>query len=143
MGELNSDDIKSSAQELADLFLGFAGAVRTYASDHFDELSPEQRNDLKSRVVQFEDLHDEFAADDIDEKLAQVASKVTDLKTATTKAQNALKTVVRIEVATRIVGGVLDAAQCAAGGDLGGTAQKLADLFGSLGDGADSATAHS
>jgi len=135
------DDIKTSAQDLAELFLRFADTVRAYWREHYDELSQEQLNDLKSRVVQFEDMHDRFAADAIAETLVQVASQMKDLQAATVKANAAVKTVNRIEDVTRILAGVLGAAECAAAGDLGGTADRIADLVGSLLPSGDTATA--
>jgi DNA repair exonuclease SbcCD ATPase subunit len=126
------DELAIASEELAEVFDGFADTVRVYQRAHWDELSGDQQADLQERINHFEDLSERFAADAIQEELAKVRSQVQDLRTQTAKAKQALKTLTRIQDVTKIVGAVLAAAEAAACGDLGGTADKLADLAGML-----------
>jgi chromosome segregation ATPase len=136
------DEHNSAAEELAEVLDGFAQAVRTYLRAHWDELSTNERDDLKAHIDHFEDLHERFAADAIQETLAGLESQIQDLRVKTVSAQQALKTLTRIEDATKIISAVLGAAESAVCGDVGGTADKLADLAVALIPTDGTATAH-
>jgi hypothetical protein len=139
-------EVGVASAQVADTLGRMASGFRAFYRAHFDELTPDERTDAESYIYRLEDLRERFAGDAIQEELDSVAPQLSELSRVTGQADQAVRTLTRIEDVTKIVCGVLAAAECASSGDLGGTVDKLADLADLLPTkpdaASDTATAH-
>lgn len=121
-------DLKSYADELADMFLASAEELRAYWRAHVGELPADQDQQLRDKIFQLENLHDQFSAEGIAECLAKVQSNLQELTALTAESKNVLKRLQGIQQVTLVATALLDAGSAAACGDLEGTAGKLGAL---------------
>jgi hypothetical protein len=120
------------AQELADLFTRLAGAVDTYRSAHYDELSPQQRLDLEEHIQRLYDFHDEFAGDVIQNTIDAMHGDLAKLTSITQRAGDALRHLKSIEQIVSVISAAALLAEAIATGAYGEIPEAVRSLAQAL-----------
>lgn len=121
------------ARELAALFSQMADTVDAYRTQHFSELSLQDRVRLEEKIQQLEDIHDRFEALAIGDTLQAIQTDLNQITAVTTQAKDSLK---RLETVRQIIGVVSAAAELGAdiaSGDYGAIPQAIEDLTAAVG----------
>lgn len=116
------------ARQLADLFASMSETVDNYRLQHFETLTPSQREDLEQTIQRLDDLHDEFTSAAIADTLNAIRSDLDQIAAVTTDAQQALKHLNDFATIVNIVAAATELGEDIATADYGAIPQAIKDI---------------
>ncbi len=127
------------ARELANLFSQMADTVDAYRTQHFGDLSLQDRVRLEGEIQQLEDIHDRFEAIAIEDTLQAIESDLNRITNVTVQAKNSLGHLKTVQEIITVVSAAAELGADITSGDYGDIPQAIKDLAGVIsGDSDDS-----
>ncbi len=117
------------ARQLANLFAQMSEAVDAYRTQHFVELTPEQRQELEDRIQQLDDIHDRFTETAIEDTLNSIKGDLDRITAVTTHAQQSLAHLNSVGEVIRVVSAASALAEVILTADYGAIPQAIEDLI--------------
>jgi|GEM_PF-2914722 len=116
------------ARKLADLFANMAQSVDAYRSQHFEELSPDDRARLEDCIQKLDDSHDKFTAVAIQDTLNAIQDDLDRVVSVTTQAEQALKHLKTVAEISKVVSAAAELAMTIATADYGAIPSAIQDV---------------
>jgi hypothetical protein len=117
------------ARELANLFSQMADTVDAYRSQHFTELSLQDRVRLEGEIQQLEDIHDRFESVAIEDTLKGIQSDLNQITTVTSQAKDSLNRLTAVEQIISLVSAAAELGADITSGDYGAIPQSIKELI--------------
>ena len=118
------------ARQLANLFSQMAETVDAYRTQHFSDLSLQDRVRLEGEIQQLEDIHDRFEAIAIEDTLQAIESELNQIESVTVQASNSLKHLKTVQEIITVVSAAAELGADITAGDYGDIPQAIKDLVG-------------
>lgn len=127
------------ARELANLFSQMADTVDAYRTQHFSDLSLQDRVRLEGEIQQLQDIHDRFESIAIEDTLQAIESDLNRITNVTVQAKNSLGHLKTVQEIITVVSAAAELGADITSGDYGDIPQAIKDLVGVIsGDSDDS-----
>ncbi len=116
------------ARQLANLFASMSETVDAYRTQHFTQLTPQERDQLEQKIQQLDDIHDGFTATAIQDTLNAIQSSLDRITSVTTQAQQSLQHLNTVAAIARVVSAASELAEDIFTADYGAIPQAIEDV---------------
>ncbi len=125
------------ARQLASLFSEMSETVDAYRTQHFDQLTAEERERLEQFIQQLDDIHDGFTAVAIQQTLDAIRGDLDRITEVTAKAQQSLRHLNTIAEIAKVVSAAAELGEAILTGDYGAIPQSIQDVVQAVSQPAD------
>lgn len=121
-------DSADQVRQLAGLFSQMSETVDAYRTQHFTQLTPEERDRLEQLIQQLDDIHDGFTAIAIQDTLNAIRDDLNQITTVTTEAQQSLHHLNTVAHVLKVVSAAAELGSAIITADYGAIPQAIKDL---------------
>ncbi len=121
-------DAGDQARAAAAAFARMADFLDDYRTQHFDELSPEQRAALREAEQRLDDVYNRLIQLAVQGTLDSIAGDLARIEAVTSAAQKSLERLNRYEEILKIAAAAIEIGTAALSGDAGMIASAIEDL---------------
>jgi hypothetical protein len=121
-------DVGDQARAAAAAFAGMASCLDDYRTQHFDELSPEQRAALREAEQRLDDVYNRLVQLAIQGTFDSISGDLARIEAVTSAAQKSLARLNRYEEVLKIAAAAIEIGTAALSGDAGMIANAIEDL---------------
>lgn len=125
------------ARQFASTFLQMSKEIDDFRTQHFTQLTPEDRGRLEGLIQRLDDIHDSFTAAAIQATLDGIRDQLNSIAQVTTEAKQSLKHLNTVAEIIKIASAATELGQDIATGEYAAIPSAIKDLIQALPNNAD------